>query len=1074
MSTFTYRRCRTALLSPLLLLVLAGNVRGQQAPAALRGRVTDSTGLPLSGVSIQVKGGTQRATTDDAGYFTFRSLPANALLSASFIGFETGTALVDKRSTLEITLRQSAHNIQDVTVVSTGYQTISRERAPGSYSVIDPTRLDGKLKPDLKASLEGQATGVVIAKDGSIEIRGVSTMLATKEPLIVVDGYQISGGLETINQDNIETITILKDAVAASIYGAKSSNGVIVITTKRGRTGEMRVNYKGSYGTVLKPDLSYLRRTNSADYIDAEIDLFNQAPNSYLTTYNNYQYLSRVNYLLLAKNQGWLNAKEVDDEINQLKQNDGIGQVEKYLFRNVQTQQHHISLTGGTDKSRINSAVKYIHNDNNTIRNSDSRLIADIRNDWKPLKNLSIGLLSNINYSTTTAPVRSWSEFVSHTSTALIQPYDLIVNPETGKPQDIYAVNPRKADRYAAIPGLKSLAYNPLRDLELETTKSQNLQLRLGGSVNLTIINGLNIEAGGTWTRGNTVTRTIYDKNSFRLRNFYNDATSVSNPAKHYFPEGGMIAEARNINEAYTFRGQINFNRIIATRHRVTAIAGGEISRDTYDYNTSPTRVGYNDLAGTFAVVNTVDYNNGLYNADMLYASGRTNIGNGSIAYRDNRFVSWYANGAYEYDNRFLVSGSIRLDQTNFFGTDPKFRFKPLWSVGGTYKLSNEKFFEVPAISRLYLRGSYGINGNISLDRGPFLIIAPGAYSALTGDISYSISSPPNNSLRWERTQIYNAGLDLGLFQNRLRFTGDYYLKNSADLLASDAIDPTLGYASLVKNVGQVRNTGIELSLEGDVIKRQHLAWNVLFNYSYNFNKVTKLNTVYQYPSTITSGAIRKEGHPLDAIYAYDYAGLDANGIAQFYTRSGDKVVGGSVEVDDLHYAGTLRPKHVFGVTNSLRHNSFDLSFMLIAKLGNVLRRDAFTGSNYVNENVAKRWRQAGDEANTIYPKLTSWNMDMFYLPYAQTFIESANYLKLRDVTLSYEVDRTLLRRIGLSAGKLYLQSRNLITVVANSTGRDPETSEINLSGGTGAFTEQGFTSLPLRPEFYAGLSFSF
>lgn len=1073
MPNATRWRCCYALLTTLFVFTCAYTAQAQQQ-AGLRGRVTDTAGAPLIGASIQVKGSAIRTTTDETGAFKLSNLPSAAILSISILGYEPGTFAVDNQSTLQVTLKQAAHNIKDVTVVSTGYQTISRERAPGSFSVIDPARLEGKLKPDLKSSLEGQAAGVVLTKEGALEIRGVSTFLANKDPLIVVDGYQIAGGLETINQDNIESITILKDAVAASIYGAKSSNGVIVITTKRGRAGDLQVSYKGSYGTVLKPDLSYLHRTNSADYIDAEIDLYNQNPNGFLNTYNAYGYLSRVNYLLVAKSQGLLSEKAVNDELEQLKKNDGIGQIEKYLFRNVQTQQHHVSLSGGSDRSRLNASVKYIHNENNTIRNADSRLIADIRNDWKPRKNISIGLLSNINYATTTNPVRSWNEFLAYTSSSLLHPYDLIVDPETGQPQDIYAVNPRKVDRYNAIPGLKQLSYNPLEDLKNETSRSQNLQLRLGGNIAVTIIDGLSVEAGGTWTRGNTLSRTIYNKNSFRLRNYYNDATSISNPAKHYFPEGGMLAEARNINEAYTFRGQITFNRTFFNKHRVSAIAGSEISRDTYDYNTLPTRVGYNEQAGTFAAFNNIDFNNGTYNADLLNAGGRPSLSNGSIAYRDNRFVSWYANGAYEFDNRFLLSGSIRLDQTNFFGTDPKYRYKPLWSAGGTYKLSNEKFFKVSGIDRLYLRGSYGINGNISLNNGPFLIITPGSFSTLTGDISYSISSPPNNTLRWEKTNIINAGADVALLHNRLQLTLDYYFKNSNDLLASDAIDPTLGYASLTKNVGRVKNTGIEVSINADVIKKNDFAWNLFLNASYNFNKVTKYNYTYQYPSTITSGAIRKEGDPLDALYAFKYAGLDKNGIAQYYNSKGEKVVGGSVEVNDLVYAGTLRPKYAFSLTNSFRYQHFDLSFMVIAKLGHVLRTDAFTGSNYINRNVAQRWRKPGDEATTIYPQLTSWNMDMFYLPYAENFVQSANYLKLRDVTLSYGIDRQVLRRIGFSSAKIYLQSRNLVTIVANRDGRDPETSEINTSGGTGAFTEQGFTSLPLRPEFYAGLSFSF
>jgi hypothetical protein len=256
-------------------------------------------------------------------------------------------------------------------------------------------------------------------------------------------------------------------------------------------------------------------------------------------------------------------------------------------------------------------------------------------------------------------------------------------------------------------------------------------------------------------------------------------------------------------------------------------------------------------------------------------------------------------------------------------------------------------------------------------------------------------------------------------------------------------------------------------------VKRPAFSWNAYFIFAYNKNKVKEYNVNYIYPSSLTHGAIRKEGDPLDALYAYRFAGLDNNGVAQFYDQSGKKMGGGNAAVGDLVYAGTTRPPYVMSLTNTFGYKGFDVSFMLIARLGNVLRKDAFTGSNYINKNVAKRWRQPGDEANTIYPKLTSWNMDMFYFPYADVLVESASFMKLRDVTVAYTLNPNLLKRAGVKDSKIYFQTRNLVMLTANSDKRDPEISELNTTGGTGAFTEQGFTSLPLRPEFYVGIMFT-
>lgn len=1042
-------------------------------PVTITGRITDEDGNPLPGVTIIVRGTTKGTQTDANGEYQLTTPDNRAVLIFTSIGFERMQLAAENRTTLNLRMRRAASKLTEIAVVNTGYQTISRERATGSFSVIDPARLENKLKPDLKAALEGQAAGVVLTKEGNVEIRGVSTFLssASRAPLIVVDGYPINGGLETINIDNIASVTVLKDAVAASIYGARSSNGVIVVTTKQSAGGKLRVAYRGSAGVTLKPQLSYLNRANSSDYIDAEIDVYKQDPSDALNSYKAYDKTSPVVYYMLAKDNGWMSAGEADKKINQLRNNNGLEQLQRYYFRNQFTQQHNISLSGGSEKSMLNAAVKYVSNENNTIRNYDNRLLFDIKNDWKPNKDVTVRLFSNVSYATSAAPNSNWTDLLGFSPYGTIQPYDLIVDPATGKPQDLISKNKSKEDYYTKFNGLKPLNYNVLEDLTRQSSRTQDLLLRLGGSVNVRLFNNLRAEVGGMWSRGNTLIRNIYDKNSFTMRNLYNDNTSISNPSKHYIPDGNMIDETRSNNQAYMFRTQLNYSNDFGRKHRISLIAGNEISQYTTDNNAFPTRFGYNDQAGTFATFNYTDYNAGVYDADMLLAN-RTNAYIGAYTYQDNRFVSWYANGSYEYDNRFIVSGSIRLDQTNFFGTDPRYRYKPLWSAGATYKLAEEKFFHVPWISRLDIRGSYGINGNISLNAGPFLIIKPGSYSVYTGDVSYGISSPPNNSLRWEKTQSTNAGIDLSLFNQRLNVTLDYYRKYSTDLLAPDQVDPTRGFSSLTKNIGAMRNNGIELSVNADVVRRRNFSWNALANFSYNENKVTRYNVSYVYASSLTT-SVRRVGDPLDAMYGYPFAGLDNNGVAQFYSDKGQKVSGGNVEIADMKYGGTLRPKYVIGFTNTFRYKNFDASFMIISKLGNVLRRDVFSGSNFQNKHVSERWRQPGDENTTIYPKLSSWNMDMFYFPYSDIFLESANYLKLRDVTLAYSLNRKLLKRIGFENVKIYFQTRNLFMLTANSDHRDPETAEINTTGGTGAFTEQGYTSLPLRPEFYAGITFS-
>ncbi|WP_298708189.1 SusC/RagA family TonB-linked outer membrane protein [Chitinophaga sp.] len=1043
------------------------------APAffPVSGVVMDSSGQFLAGASVRVKGSGVSTMSDANGQFNLNANTGDVLV-ITYVGYKSAEFKVINSIPILIRLSRESTTIGEVSVtLNTGYQSIPRERATGSFSIVSGAQLENKLRPDLKAALEGQVAGMQLTREGNLEIRGVSTfMLAERAPLIIVDGFPITGGLETLNIDAIESVTVLKDGVAASIYGARSSNGVIVVTTKRGKKGGLNVSYNGSFGITQAPDLKYLRRSSAKDYVEAELDIYAQDPNSYLNSYNAYRYLSRVNYLKVAESQGIMSSHDVAAELEQLKSNDGIGQLQEYLFRNQLTQQHNISLSGGNDKNQTVATAKFIGNRGNTLYTRDNRLIMDIRNDWKPARWLQFRLFSNVNYSSGQAPLRPMGDFLNYYSQFLVHPYDLVVDPATGQPQEIYATNPRKIARYDALPGLKDMSYNPLNDLAQEMTRQQNFQFRIGGNLNILLAQGLSLDAGGSWTRGNSFVRSLSGRDSYRMRTGYNDATSSSVPSKHYIPEGDMLNESRNINQAYTLRAQLNFNRDFGA-HSVIALAGTEVSRDVWDNNTLPTRFGYNDQAGTFNTFNYADYIAGNYNSDMLMSAGRPTASIGSMAFRDNRFVSWYANGSYEYGRRFLVSGSIRLDQTNFFGTDPRYRYKPLWSAGATYKISNESYFDVPWMSKLYVRGSYGINGNISLNTGPFLIVAPGSYSDLTGDISWNISSPPNNSLRWERTNTTNFGTDFSLF-SKLNFSLDYYLRKSKELLAADPVDPTLGYTSLVKNVGQINNTGLELSVDGDVIKKGDFTWNVLGTMSYNVNKVVEYNVNYLFSTSLTSNSVNKAGMPANSLWAFRFAGLDGNGAPQYFNTKNEKISGGAVSVDDVQYMGTLRPKFAYSLTNTFKYKNIDLAFMLLAKTGHIIRRHSYDGSSIQHEDVGKRWRKPGDEAFTNFPVLNPYSFDFFYYTSADIFVESGNFLKLRDASITYHFNKPLLRKIGVGNASVMLQGRNLLMITANSNNQDPEAWE--LGGGDPAQAELGFTPWRPMPELYLGLRVNF
>ena len=1048
-----------------------------QETVSLKGKVVDQKGMPLPGVTVQIKGTSLGVATDVNGNWHL-DVPATDGITIvfSFVGMKTQEVTYTGQEEMNITMQEETEDLAEVIV--TGYQTILKERATGSFSTINAERLETKLQPNLNSVLEGMMTGVVVDRKGNIEIRGVSTFNAEKDPLLVVDGYPIEGDIESINPENIENITVLKDAVAASIYGSRAANGVIVITTKRGERGSLNVSYKGTFSVTLKPDLSKLNRVSTEGYIDAELDLFNQNTSWHDLT-ERYPFGQATYYTLLAMN-GDITQAEADAKIEELKKVDGLQQVEDHLFRNYLSHSHNIRISGGSETNLFNASINYLGERGDWLYTKGSRLILDLNNEWTPNKWVTFGAQANVVYRKDEAPYQTYENFLGWEEDALIQPYDNLIDPETGEPTTIFSTPLGKIARYEAATGMKDWTYNPIENLSKEMTYNEDFQVRLSGKLKINILEGLNIEAGGSWTRGSTMDKTVHDKDAYSVRIEYNDGTSKSNNSNHYFPDGAVIDESRSINESYTIRTQINFQRAFdEEKHFVHFLAGNEVRRSTYDNNVYATRLGYNETAGSFIPINIVDYGSGAYNSDMICTSGTTyrqNLNEGSYNYTDNRFVSWYANGSYEYDNRYIVSGSIRLDLTNFFGTNPDYRYKPMWSVGGTWKIRNEKFMDsVNWLDKLDLRASYGVNGNIALDQGPFMILSVGDYETETGGISYSISSPANDQLRWERTASTNVGLDAMFLNNRIEFTFDWYYRNSTDLLANDQNDPTTGFSSLMKNVGEMSNSGIEIALGADVIKNDQFRWHSLYNLSYNFNNVKKYNLTRLYANSYTGRPQIVEGKPADALYVYRFAGLNEEGHATYWNAQGERVLGSqAIDPEDVVYAGTTRPKFDMSFTNWFTYKNFDLSFMFIAKLGHKYRKDSFSGTNYINRHVTERWREPGDEETTIYPRLQRYSSDRFYFPYADIFIGKANYLKLRDVTLTYRLPEKAVSAIGLANAKLYFQARNLFTVTAKGVDIDPEVAEVNETGSTMDMTQQGYTSLPHRAEFYLGLSFTF
>lgn len=1041
----------------------------------VRGVITDEDGEPLVGIVIKNEKTNAIATSDLNGNYEIAGSVGD-LLSFSMIGMETVVMPIGTNLMMDVNMRADIIALEDVVV--TGYQTLSKERTTGSYSILTSQQLERKLQPSLKSMIEGQTAGVVVTKEGEIEIRGVSTINGVKTPLIVVDGYPLIGdnvGLESINPDNIENITVLKDAVAASIYGARASNGVIVVTTKSAKKGSFNLSYKGVYNVSLKPDLAKLNLATTEDYMEAEADVYRLNPNTPYNSYNSYNRISDYMYLLMAQDKGMISESEAQSQINSMKKNNLLKEVEKYLIRPKQSQQHNIALSSSSETNQLNTVLRYSKEYGNMRYNDNSRFIFDLSNAWTPKKWISVRTFANINITDSNATIEQYSSFTSFGSK--FQPY-LSMYDASGNPVPFSPVGQRRLSTYETVPGMKSILYHPETDMNRAVRLNNGIQARIGGDIKVTFSDFLNGSIGGSWIKGSSSSRTIYYDDSFVMRTAYNDGTDSRNYNTHYIPDGGKIDQNETEIDSWVLRAQLNYNqKFDGDKHRVSAILGSEISKDTYRYTYLPTRLGYDHVSATYNNSFSIhDYNQNTNNmsGNMLFARNPANLGSlsygNNYAVRDNRFASWYGNGSYEYNNKYIITGSVRLDLTNFFGTDPKYRYKPTWSVGATYKMAEEEYFSglKDLFSRFNIRASYGVNGNISLNYTPFLVLSVGSYNMETGGIAYSINSYPNDQLRWEKTNIFNGGIDMSMFSGRLNMSVDFYNKKSVDLIVSEVIDYTRGTGSLPQNVGGVTNTGVEVTVSGDIVNNSNFKWHSQLVASYNHSNVDYYQVVRSYASSYTSATQMVEGYPMDGFWGLRFGKLDNKGNV-LYKNQHDELVGNSALVGaDCVYQGHAKPVTEMSWTNSFRYGNFEGSFMFIGRFGHVFRKDAFLGSNYTNRHVKERWRQPGDEEHTIYPVLNPSGWESFYYPFVDILIGNASYVKLRDLTLSYNIPAKMTKRVGVTNAKVYFQTRNLFYIAARGVDIDPETAEYNQTGGYGG--DQGFVSLQLRPEFYFGV----
>lgn len=1066
----------------VILIRAKEEVSAAQQKRLIKGSVKDDKGLPLPGVTVLVKGTVTGVATDIDGKFELKcDTDVPVVLVFSFVGMKNKEITVgQQQQEVNVVLESEAENLDEVIV--TGYQKISKERATGSFSVVTAKDYKGKMETDIMSRIEGLVTGLV-NYNKQVSIRGVSTVYGNRDPLYVVDGVPYEGKIEAINPADVENISVLKDATAASIYGARAANGVIVITTRAGKSGKTRITYDGSVKFKPLPDLDYLKLMNSSQLVDLQVEGFEYYHSPYATLPKR-RSLGEVEELLYMAEQGQVGETELQQKLDVYRNSNNKNQVKDEFLRTSITHQHNLSLTGGTEKNNYLVSLNYYGNNPYEKNRSDERLGFTLKENVKFFDWLAadFGVIGSFTKDSGKNGFDNISSSGSRSNTELSlytggTSYQMLRN-DDGSPREWRkGKSDYELDRLESI-GLLNERYVPLEELDRKHYKDKSSYYRLQVGFNVKIIEGLTVDLRYQTENTQIKNRQLYDKDSYYVRNMVNDGATVDSQTGEVtenIPSGGQLLQIEEDIYSYTMRGQVNFNRIFKEKHSVVALAGAErrLIRDT---KTSVYKMGYDDHSLSYKPVNP---------NEMSPISGTEAI-SGSYNWVDwdwnyfsqdeDRYVSFYGNASYTYNNRYSVNGSIRVDQSNLFGTDPKYQYRPLWSVGASWFMASEEFMQnVKWVNRLNLRLTYGINGNVSKETGPYLMLEDANYNSWTGDFSNSITSPPNPELRWEKTAVTNIGVDFSVLNSRLNGTIDYYVRKSSDLLGYRDTDATLGWTNLMVNYGSLNNKGIEVALGSVNISKPNFEWRTNLNFSYNKNKITKMKhsgtTVFSYVQSV----VHTKGRPMYSLFSYKDAGLDPeNGAPLVYDKDGNKVsnVG---SIDELEYSGTTRPPYTASLINRFRYKGLSLSFMFIYNGGHVLRDEIspyLTGS--VTSNISKKamnhWRKPGDEnIKGVAPAMNrSASYTMKQVWYAlNTHVIKGDYIKLRDVTLTYDLPKEWIRKFSLESMSVNCQVNNLWRWVANDSDLDPE-----------AYTTTGYgwgaRTLPVPTTCTLGVSVTF
>lgn len=1071
------------------------------------GYVKDSDGEPIIGATITAEGIGVRSgvlSSSDGRYHITLKEPTKAL-NFSFLGMKPIRKEIGESTEVNVVMYPDENVLDEIVIVSTGYAKLPKDRITGSATLITEKDIQKTPSINIMERIQDLAPGMYVdPSSNTIQIRGVNSFGSNtgKEPLIVIDGFpmaetednpfkltktvsNVTGGsiLSSINPNDIASISVLKDAAASSIWGAKSANGVIVIETKRGQRGKPTINFSTSLSISSPVDMAKLDQMTSAQYIDLEQELFDKGmitdtytKDSWMN-FNQKKPLSEALEWMFKVERGTATATERDAALTSLASINNQKQIRDNLLQNAVSQQYNISISGGGETSTYFISGNYSKDVPVFKKNKGESMFvtANIVND---LFNKRVKLTTGINYTynsskNNTAAINA----ISNLDTGL-RPYELLKDEQGNNIKRALRYRPEVLDDFMNK-GYLDWYYNAIEELDATSYTSESNKIRLNIDINTKLTKWADFSIMGQLQRNIENTENIDYISSYNMRNMINYGTTFDSQGRMIYgvPFGGSL-QLRNYNGwQYVIRPQLNINKYFGenSQHNLTFLAGAEFRQNEYRHS-SDNYWGFNEATYGVATVNP----------NVSYATidtwGSTLGGNISISRNLNRALSYYSNMAFSmFDSKYVLSGSIRFDDFTMVGVSREQRAQPLWSSGLKWNVKKENFLkEINWIDALDLRGTYGVNGTMPTGVGYKAVINTSRDNE-TNEITAYVNSPANSQITWEKVKTLNFGIDYSTWDSRLSFSFDYYTKRVSNILYSLPFNYTYGWSQLQFNSATMKAHGVDLGVNVNWF-RGDFNWNTSFNFGYNTNEVTdsrfeKSDNI----NVLLAGSTPMVGLSTDYLYAYRWAGLDENGQSQIYNKEGEIVSASeslmTLEDGDLRYMGRTTPPYFGGLMNNLSYKNITLGFHINYAMGHVLRRlsiqnypafnGEYSGRIGTQSDLALRWKNPGDELITDVPGISNdpnqYNSTSRYSN-SDHLVISGSHIRLQQISFGYNFPSNFLKSTPIRSLSITGSIRNLgILWRKNKDGVDPNYRVKN-----------NYTNLPPSRVYFLSLNASF